>query len=290
MIASASIQIQEGCNELRHYVDRVELDPERLEQVEQRLSSIHDMARKHRVEADALPELLTSFTNELQQLENVDSELQTLERKIEQLSKDFSDSATKLSQKRGTAASKLAKQVSSIIQQLGMPAGKFSIRLIARETSTPHCHGLESISFEVAANPGQPAKPLSKVASGGELSRISLAIEVLLSNSQKIPTLIFDEVDTGIGGAVAETVGRQLRNLGESHQVLCVTHLPQVAALGHHHFQVSKQVNKNSTQTNITKLSEKARQDEIARMLGGVEITSQTRAHAEEMISRAELA
>ena len=290
MLADASIQIQEGCNELRQYVDRIELDPSRLDQVEQRLSSIHDMARKHHVKPEALPELLNSFTDELLQLENVDIELETLERKIDQLNKEFYDTATKLSQKRSKAASKLAKQVTTIIQELGMPAGKFNIRLISRDTTTPHRHGLESISFEVAANPGQPAKPLAKVASGGELSRISLAIEVLLCNSQQIPTLIFDEVDTGIGGAVAETVGRQLRNLGESHQVLCVTHLPQVAALGHQHFQVSKQTNKKSTQTNIIELSASARQDEVARMLGGVEITSQTRAHAEEMINRAELA
>ena len=290
MLVDASIQIQEGCNELRHYIDRVELDPARLAQVEQRLTSVHDMARKHHAKPEALPELLNSFTNELQQLENVDIELETLERKIEQLTQQFTDTAIRLSQKRSKTASKLAKQVTGIIQQLGMPAGKFNISLTARETTTPHRHGLENISFEVAANPGQPAKPLAKVASGGELSRISLAIEVLLCNSQQIPTLIFDEVDTGIGGAVAETVGRQLRNLGESHQVLCVTHLPQVAALGHQHFQVSKQTNKKSTQTNIIELSDSARQDEIARMLGGVEITSQTRAHAEEMINRAELA
>jgi len=290
MLNEASIQIQEGCNELRHYIDRVELDPERLNQVEKRLTSIHDIARKHHVKPEALPELLNSFSDELQQLENVDIELETLERKIAQLTQQFVDTATQLSQKRSKAASKLGKQVTGIIHQLGMPAGKFSASLIARETPIPHRHGLEGISFEVAANPGQPAKPLSKVASGGELSRISLAIEVLLCNSQQIPTLIFDEVDTGIGGAVAETVGRQLRNLGESHQVLCVTHLPQVAALGHHHFQVNKQINKDSTQTHITELSDGARQDEIARMLGGVEITSQTRAHAEEMINRAELA
>ncbi len=171
-----------------------------------------------------------------------------------------------------------------------MPAGKFSISLISREQHTPHRHGLENISFEVAANPGQPAKALSKVASGGELSRIALAIQVLLSNSQQIPTLIFDEVDTGIGGAVAESVGHQLRTLGKSHQVLCVTHLPQVAALGHQHFLVNKIIDKKTTHTKIIKLGNKARRDEIARMLGGVEITKQTRAHAEEMINRAEIA
>lgn len=287
LLSEAAIQIQEGCGELRHYVDRLELDPERLTWVEQRLGSIHDLARKHHVDPEALPELLSQFSAELQQLENVDIELETLEREIEQLRRDYSDSAAQLGQKRRKAAAKLAKQATAIIQALGIPAGKFSIALTPRDTTTPHRHGLETVCFEVSANPGQPAKALAKVASGGELSRIALAIQVLLSNSQRIPTLIFDEVDTGIGGAVAETVGRQLRTLGKSHQVLCVTHLPQVAALGHHHFQVSKQTDKGSTRTGIARLDERARQDEIARMLGGVEITHQTRAHAEEMINRA---
>ncbi len=290
MLNEAAIQIQESCNELRHYVDRLELDPERLNWVEQRLGSIHDMARKHHIEPEALPELLENFSAELQQLENVDIELETLERQINELAQQYAESAAKLSQKRNKAAAKLVKEVTAIIRQLGMPAGKFSISLISREQHTPHRHGLENISFEVAANPGQPAKALSKVASGGELSRIALAIQVLLSNSQQIPTLIFDEVDTGIGGAVAESVGHQLRTLGKSHQVLCVTHLPQVAALGHQHFLVNKIIDKKTTHTKIIKLGNKARRDEIARMLGGVEITKQTRAHAEEMINRAEIA
>ncbi len=290
MLNEATIQIQEGCNDLRHYVDRLELDPERLDWVEQRLGSIHDMARKHHVKPETLPELLTQFSDELAQLENVDIELETLENQIEKLQQQYTDLAGKLSQKRSKAATKLAKQVTAIIRELGMPAGKFSLSLTPREENAPHRHGRETISFEVAANPGQPAKPLTKVASGGELSRISLAIEVLLCNSQQIPTLIFDEVDTGIGGAVAESVGQQLRALGKSHQVLCVTHLPQVAALGHQHFQVSKLVEKKKTRTRIIELDTQARQDEIARMLGGMEITTQTRAHAEEMISRAALA
>lgn len=162
MLNEATIQIQESCNELRHYVDRLELDPERLNWVEQRLSSIYDMARKHHVEPEALPELLANFSAELQQLENVDIELETLERQIEELTQQYADSAAKLSQKRKKAATKLAKEVTAIIRELGMPAGKFSILLTPREQKTPHRHGLESISFEVAANPGQPAKPLSK--------------------------------------------------------------------------------------------------------------------------------
>lgn len=287
MLNEAAIQIQEGCSELRHYVDRLEPDPARLAWVEQRLGAIHDLARKHHVDPEALPGLLAEFSEELRQLENVDIELEALEKEISRLAREYADSAAKLSQKRRKAAAKLAKAVSAVIQELGMPAGKFSVALIPREEATPQRHGLENICFEVAANPGQPAKPLAKVASGGELSRIALAIQVLLSNSQRIPTLIFDEVDTGIGGAVAETVGHQLRSLSQNHQVLCVTHLPQVAALGHHHFQVSKRIEKGTTRTLIEELNDQARQDEIARMLGGVEITRQTRAHAEEMIKRA---
>lgn len=282
----ACIQIQEGSNELRHYIDRLELDPERLSWIDQRLATIHDLARKHHCEPQQLPERLKQFSTELAQLENVDIELDALEQQLKKFEQQYSEVANKLTQKRNKAAAKLAKEVSRIIQELGMPAGKFSVELNKRETQTPHRHGQETISFLVAANPGQPAKALSKVASGGELSRISLAIQTLLSNSQKIPTLIFDEVDTGIGGAVAETVGQQLRNLGKQHQVLCVTHLAQVATCGHHHLLVNKETNKNSTKTQIKKLSNDECQEEIARMLGGAHITDQSRAHAQEMIER----
>lgn len=286
--AEASIQIQEGCNDLRHYIDRLELDPERLNWIDSRLATIHDLARKHHCDPQQLPELLEQFSNELAQLENVDIELDALEHQLASLEKEYTELAKKLSQKRSKAATKLSKEVSAIIQELGMPAGKFCVELNPRESQTPHRHGQESICFAVSANPGQPTKALTKVASGGELSRISLAIQTLLSNSQKIPTLIFDEVDTGIGGAVAETVGRQLRQLGKNHQVLCVTHLPQVASLGHQHLLVSKKISKNQTETGIQQLSGVAHQEEIARMLGGATITEQSRAHAQEMIDRTE--
>ncbi len=288
MFNEASIQIQEGSNELRHYIDRLELDPERLSWIDQRLATIHDLARKHHCDPRQLPEQLNQFSAELTQLENVDIELDTLEQQLKELEQQYITVANKLTKKRNKAAIKLSKEVSNIIQKLGMPAGKFSIELNRRETLTPHRCGQETINFQVAANPGQPAKALSKVASGGELSRISLAIQTLLSNSQKIPTLIFDEVDTGIGGAVAETVGHQLRNLGEQHQVLCVTHLAQVATCGHHHLLVNKETSKNSTKTQIKKLSNEERQEEIARMLGGAQITEQSRAHAQEMIEKTE--
>jgi DNA repair protein RecN (Recombination protein N) len=288
LLNEASIQIQEASNELRHYVEQLEIDPERLQWVEQRLGAIHDLARKHHAEPEALLQLQQSFSDELNRLENADIELGQLQKQLDELHQQYQTTAKKLSQARAKGAKKLSAAVTEIIRQLGMPAGEFAITLLPREEQTPHRHGLENISFEVAANPGQPSRPLNKVASGGELSRISLAIQVLLANNQKIPTLIFDEVDTGIGGAVAETVGRQLRTLGVSHQVMCVTHLPQVAALGHHHLQVSKSIEGKSTRTKIQVLSNDQRQEEIARMLGGMEITQQTRAHAKEMIDRAE--
>ncbi len=289
LLNEASIQVQEASNELRHYVDQIELDPQRLDWVEQRLGALHDQARKHHIEPEGLIELQAALQKELSSLENADVELDALQKQVTELNAEYIKTAEKLSKKRHKAATELSKKVTAIIRELGMPAGEFHITLHGRDSDTPHRHGRETISYEVASNPGQPAKALNKVASGGELSRISLAIQTLLSDSQQIPTLIFDEVDTGIGGAVAETVGRQLRKLGNSHQVMCVTHLPQVAALGHQHLQVSKSIKDNSTRTRIETLSEKQRREEIARMLGGMEITPQTRSHAQEMIERAKL-
>lgn len=287
MLDDASIQIQESSSELRNYLDRIELDPARLTWIEQRLGVIHDLARKHRIEPARLPALLTQYQTELGELDQAEVRLEALDKELQALAAEYLAAAKKLSQQRNKAAKELSKAVTEMIRQLGMPAGNFQITLTARTENTPHPYGQEQIAFEVSANPGQPPRPLAKVASGGELSRIALAIQVLLTEGQHIPTLIFDEVDTGIGGGVAETVGRQLRTLGQRHQVLCVTHLPQVAALGHNHLQVSKKIGKDSTATQITVLTPKQRQEEIARMLGGQEITTQSRAHAEEMISRA---
>ncbi|MBI3771603.1 MAG: DNA repair protein RecN [Gammaproteobacteria bacterium] len=287
MLDDASIQIQESSSELRSYLDRIELDPSRLTWIEQRLGVIHDLARKHRIEPARLPALLTQYQTELSELDQAEIRLEALDKELQALAAEYLAAAKKLTQQRNKAAKELSKAVTDMIRQLGMPASNFQIALTARTENTPHPQGQEQIAFEVSANPGQPPRPLAKVASGGELSRIALAIQVLLTEGQHIPTLIFDEVDTGIGGGVAETVGRQLRTLGQRHQVLCVTHLPQVAALGHHHLQVSKKIGKDSTATQITVLTPKQRQEEIARMLGGQEITTQSRAHAEEMISRA---
>ena len=290
LLNGALIQLQEGADALRRYTDRLELDPERLNQVEQRLGSIHDLARKHRIVPQELPAQLALLEQELDGLENADARLDTLQARIDELTREFSQKAGLLSSARRSAAKTLSTRVSAIMAQLGMPGGRIDIQV---ESATPARFtptGIDTIEFLVSANPGQPLRPLGKVASGGELSRISLAIQVITADSGRIPTLIFDEVDTGIGGGVAEVVGRQLRTLGEARQVLCVTHLPQVAAQAHHHLQVSKLSGKDHTRTSIRVLNVEQRTDELARMLGGVEITTQTLAHAEEMLARAQQA
>jgi DNA repair protein RecN (Recombination protein N) len=237
---------------------------------------------------EELPGLHARLKDELLTLENCDVQSASLQQEIKSAALRYEELARQLSAGRKLAATALAKRVSRHIQELGMPGGRFDIALEPRAAQDYSPHGMEQVEFLVSANPGQPLQPLTKVASGGELSRISLAIQVVTARNVRIPTLIFDEVDVGIGGGIAEMVGKQLRALGASHQVLCVTHLPQVAALAHHHLQVSKQTRKGETFTAIAPLSETARCEEIARMLGGVEITRQTRAHAREMIERAQ--
>ncbi|ACL72056.1 DNA repair protein RecN [Thioalkalivibrio sulfidiphilus] len=287
LIASAQIQIREAADALRHYADRVELDPGRLSFVEQRLSDIHDLARKHRVPPEDLPRLARELLEELAQLESDDEDLDALSRKAEAAETKYRDAAAALSRSRQAAAKKLGKQVSEAMQGLGMEGGKFQVAVDSDPETRPAAHGLDRIEFLVTANPGQPLQALTRVASGGELSRISLAIQMIAAKALPIPTLIFDEVDSGIGGAVAEVVGRQLRSLGEHRQVLCVTHLPQVAAQAHHHLQVSKHKGKADTRTRIQVLDADSRIQEVARMLGGVDLTEQTVAHAREMVEKA---
>ncbi len=288
LLNSAVIQAQEGVSELRHYLDSLELDPARLQALEQRLASIHDLARKHRLPPHDLPKHLLQLSHELADLKNADLRLETLQADIAEAEKNYRALAKKLTESRSKAALELSKQVSANMQQLSMSGGRFEAKLEPLGGEQFSAHGMERIEFLVSANPGQPVKPLTKVASGGELSRISLAIQVITAQSGRIPTLIFDEVDVGIGGGVAEIVGQQLRALSQSRQVLCVTHLPQVAAQGQHHIQVSKQTSKNVTHTTISTLSTSERRDEIARMLGGVKITDQTKAHAAEMLEGAQ--
>ncbi len=286
ILENALIQLDEATSELRQYTNQLEVDPQRIDWVEQRLSAIHTLSRKHRVDPGKLHALRSDLEAELITLSSTDKQLADIRDTLQRLKTTFFHAAEDLSIKRKEAASRLTKKIQRIIHQLGMPGGRFEIAFIPVEAGKLAPHGLEHIEFLVSANPGHPPAPLNKVASGGELSRISLAIQVVAANRGQIPTFVFDEIDSGVGGRTAETIGRQLRALGQTHQVLCVTHLAQVAALGHHHFTVTKQSRRNTTTIGIATLDGSARSDEIARMLGGVEITKQTRAHAKEMLAR----
>ena len=286
-IEGALIQIQEGASSLRDYVQSLEIDPTTLQQIESRLSEIHDMARKYRVRADELPDRLQSINSELEGLEQADTHLDALEQETEQLRQRFFEKAEALSGQRRKSAEKLGKTITGAMQKLGMQGGRFTAALTPLTPQEAGPNGLEQVEFLVSANPGQPEQPLTRVASGGELSRISLAIQVATIECGSVPCLIFDEVDVGIGGRIAEIVGQLLRQLGRSRQILCVTHLPQVAAQAHNHFLFSKSLENSQTKGAAAPLDREARIDEIARMLGGIDITSQTLAHAKEMLDKA---
>jgi DNA repair protein RecN (Recombination protein N) len=281
-IDAAQIQMQEAVYALNDYLSRVELDPDRLRQVEARLEVVHATARKFHMSPDALPQELEALSAQLAQLADA-SDLDALRAREEKLKAAYMALAKKLSQARATAAVALGKSVSAAMQDLSMAGGRFDIALRACE---PAAYGLEQVEFLVAGHAGTTPRPLAKVASGGELARIALAISVITSTATATPTLIFDEVDTGIGGAVAEVVGRLLRRLGQDRQVLCVTHLPQVASQANQHFQVIKTTSgEKKTFSQIEPLDAKARVEEVARMLGGLEITATTRKHARELLA-----
>ncbi|WP_303291079.1 DNA repair protein RecN [Marinobacter sp. SS5-14b] len=283
MLSEAQIQISEAGDNLRRFVDDYEADPARLAEVEDRLSAIYQMARKHRISPEELPELHQRLKAELAELDGGEGSLEQLEAELEKQKAGYSELAQRLSTKREQAAAELDQRIALELAQLSMPAVQFITNLSRNEQDEPGLHGMEEVEFLVSANPGQPARPLAKVASGGELSRISLAIQVVVAQTSTTPTLVFDEVDVGIGGGTAEVVGRLLRALGSNGQVLCVTHLPQVAAQCHQHLFVSKFTDKEATFSRIESLSDQGRIDEVARMLGGVDMTEQTIAHAREM-------
>lgn len=288
LLEGAAIQAREAASELRHYLDRADLDPARVNWVEQRLAAVQELARKHRCPGEELPALLERLQQELAELEQAGQRLDGLEAEIKRCRDDYLKLARQLSAGRGKAAQTLATQVSANMAELGMKGGKLEVALEKMQDDEPAPHGLERVELLVSANPGQPLKPLAKVASGGELSRISLAIQVISAGQGSIPTLIFDEVDVGVGGGVAEMVGRQLHTLGSKRQVLCVTHQAQVAAQGHQHLQVSKQSQGDATRSAVKLLDAEARVEEIARMLGGMTITEQTLSHAREMLALAQ--
>ena len=286
LLQSAAITLREGCQELRRYSRQIELDPERLAWLEQRLADVQTLARKYRVAAEQLPQRLQALQRELSELDASDDRVAELQQQRAQAWQSYQQLAQQLSAARQQQAEPFAHAVSAVIQRLGMPGGRLALQLTP--LAQPGRYGLEQIEFWVSANPGQPLRPLHKVASGGELARISLAIQVIAADANPLPTLIFDEVDTGIGGAVAEVVGQQLRKLAHSRQVLCVTHLPQVAAQAHQHLQVQKVQRADNTYSTVHLLNPTARLQELARMLGGVELTEATLQHAREMLSRAQ--
>lgn len=287
MLASAQIQIDESGREIRGYLDSVEINPERQQAVEERLSSIYEIARKHRIGAEQLPQFHASLKAELGRLQRNDDELEQLERDVFTAREEYLDAAGLLSQGRRQAAEALSLAVDEQLHGLGMVSAHFAICLSPCDSDHYGAHGLEEVEFLISANRGQPARALARVASGGELSRISLAIQVVTAQTSSTPTLIFDEVDVGIGGAIAEVVGRLLRQLGERTQILCVTHQPQVASQGHHHLFVRKEDDSSMTRTRIDLLSADGRVQEIARMLGGIDITDTSIEHAREMLRSA---
>jgi DNA repair protein RecN (Recombination protein N) len=285
-LVEATILVQESADVLRRYLDALDMDPARQEEIERQAAALEGLARKHRLSVLDLPAQLVSVEQELRSLENAELSLAEFERQLATLTAEYRAAAAGLTQARQHAAQGLSKQISALMQSLGMAGGRFAVSVLPTQAEFGP-HGTDEIEFLVSANPGQPLKGLAKVASGGELSRISLAVQVAAAAKASSFVMVFDEVDAGIGGGIAEIVGRQLRELGERSQVLCVTHLAQVAAQAHRQFRVVKLTDGKATRTEVKPLASADRIDEIARMLGGVDITDQARAHAREMLAMA---
>jgi DNA repair protein RecN (Recombination protein N) len=283
LIESAAIQLDEAGSDLSSYAQKIELDPARLEEIDRRVGALFTAARKFKVQPEQLFEEQIDFENRLSLLTQ-SQDISALTAKVASAKEHYAQLAQKLSLARKKAATKLSKGVSSHLQSLGMKGAKMDIAITDQNAAS---HGTDHIEFQVAGHEGVAARAISKVASGGELSRIGLAIAVLAAQANPVPTLIFDEADAGIGGSVAEVVGKLMRTLGDSRQVLSVTHLPQVAACAHHQFRVSKLTTKGKTSSQVTVLSNDERVDEVARMLGGIAITETTKKHAGELLNRA---
>lgn len=285
LLEEAGIQLTEAADTIRRYLDDLDADPARRDWVEERLHAIQTAARKHRVEPQALGEVQVRLHDELNALKTAGERGASLESAAREGREQYLELAEQLSLGRKDAAAALSEAVSSAMAGLGMPGGSFAVRLDTRAPENARGDGLDDIEYLISANPGQAPKPLAKVASGGELARMSLAIQVVASDGSNIPTMVFDEVDSGVGGGVAEMVGRRLAELGTHRQVLCVTHLPQVASQATSHLRINKVTDGKSTRTGVTRLGDAERVEEVARMLGGVEITERTREHAAEMLA-----
>jgi len=285
-LQQAEVQIREAADTVRRILDRLDLDPERLREVEQRLEAVHDMARKHRVKPDELPARLEALRVDVEGSERASGELEKVEAQRQAALTAYRAAAGKLSTTRKRWAKDLSAKVVAVIRELGMGKAEFQAVVESAAQERPRVAGDDEVRFDFSANPGQPPRPLSKVASGGELSRVSLAIQVVANQSRSAATLIFDEIDAGVGGGTAETVGMKLRQLAARRQVLCVTHLAQVAAQGQRHYAIQKDVRGGKTLTRVKPLDDKGRVDELARMLGGRQITASTKAHAAEMLTK----
>jgi len=287
LLDSAQIQVAEAADDLQRYADAVEMDPERQHEVESRLDTLTTLARKHRTEPAGLADVLATLEQERAELDDAEARGEELARAAGAARERYLELAEALSAQRKAAAARFSTEVSDAMAGLGMPGGVFEIVLGRLDPDNARRSGIDSVEFRISANPGQRPMPLSKVASGGELSRMSLAIQVIASDGSAIPTMVFDEVDSGVGGGVAEMVGRRLCDLGGKRQVLCVTHLPQVASLAHQQLCISKVTDGKATRTGVRQLDDQERVEELARMLGGVEITRKTLDHAREMLEKA---
>jgi DNA repair protein RecN (Recombination protein N) len=288
LIESAGIQLDEAAGAVERLRDELDLDPSKLQHLENRLARLHDLARKHRLPMSALAMRRDAIAEELELLRGAGARRLRIMAERNEAATRWRELAMELGKARHSAAHALATAVCALMAELGMAGGVFAVQLQPNEDDKPSTLGTERCEFLVSANPGQPPRPLRKIASGGELARISLAIEVALLGLDSVPTMVFDEVDAGIGGAVAEVVGQKLRTLGAERQVFCVTHLPQVAAQGHRHYKVSKAIEGQQTHSVVSELDDKARIEELARMLGGVEIAKETRANARQMLAKAQ--
>jgi DNA repair protein RecN (Recombination protein N) len=285
MVDEATIQIREAARELSRYLETLDIDPARQEEVERRLAAVEELSRKHRVQTVELAGRAAVLQHELAELDTADNNLAATRKAQADALEGYRKLATQLSAGRQTSARALSKDITARMQTLGMAGGRFLID-INQPNGEPAAHGLDAVEFRVTANPGQPLRPLAKVASGGELARLSLAVQVACA-AKDARCMVFDEVDSGVGGAVAEIVGRELKALGFSGQAICVTHLPQVASQGHHHLRVAKLTDGKTTRTTISELTMDERAEELARMLGGMEVTGKAREHAREMLQMA---
>jgi len=284
LLTSAEIQIGEAAQQLRRFLENQEADPQQLIWLENQIGIVQNLSRKHKTTPDELPKLAVQLATELDNINHSSERIESLTLDCEKLLKQYQQLANELSASRSQAGIELQQRISDTIKELGMPHGEFVVKITPDQNTEPQRNGTDTIEFLVSTNPGLPAKPLAKVASGGELSRISLAIQVTTSTDKTTPTMIFDEVDSGIGGGIAEIVGQKLRRLSKNRQVLCVTHLPQVASQAHQHLFVAKNQHAAVTSSTVRQLSHEERVDEVARMLGGVTITENTLAHAREML------